>query len=109
MSSDQIEGVVVPPIFSCTSMIIISPYTYELPHLFFKLGSQHWRLTYRPGWVHTGMTGAGSGKSKPAGAWTPEQTVDYMVDRVFTQGDFYVICPDNDTTPVSLSTWSSGG
>jgi len=26
-----------------------------------------------PGWVHTGLTGAKSGKPKPDGAWTPEQ------------------------------------
>ncbi|KAK1925382.1 hypothetical protein DB88DRAFT_450915 [Papiliotrema laurentii] len=51
-----------------------------------------------PGWVHTGLTGAGSGKPKPSGAWTPEQTVEYMVDKVFSEGDFYVICPDNETT-----------
>ncbi|WWC88752.1 uncharacterized protein L201_003665 [Kwoniella dendrophila CBS 6074] len=51
-----------------------------------------------PGWVHTGLTGAKNGGPKPAGAWTPEQTVDYMVERVFEDGDFYVICPDNEAT-----------
>ena len=54
-----------------------------------------------PGWVHTGLTGAGKGGSKPAGAWTPEQTVDYMIQKVFEEGDFYVICPDNETSSVS--------
>jgi len=39
--------------------------------------------------------------SKPAGAWTAEQTVEYMFEKVLIEGDFYVICPDNDTTPVS--------
>lgn len=57
-------------------------------------------LTYSPGWVHTGMTGAKSGGDKPAGAWTAEQTVEYMVEKVFDEGDFYVICPDNDTSSV---------
>ena len=56
-----------------------------------------------PGWVHTGLTGAKSGNPKPAGAWTPEQTVDYMVERVLEEGDFYVVCPDNETSSVSLS------
>ncbi|KAK4684707.1 hypothetical protein P7C73_g5462, partial [Tremellales sp. Uapishka_1] len=64
-----------------------------------------------PGWVHTGLTGAKAGVSKPAGAWTPDQTVDYMVDKVFHEGDFYVICPDNDC-PSSLDKariqWSIG-
>ncbi|WVR06281.1 hypothetical protein IAU60_003311 [Kwoniella sp. DSM 27419] len=53
-----------------------------------------------PGWVHTGLTGAKSGAAKPAGAWSPEQTIDYMVERVFDDGDFYVICPDNETSSV---------
>lgn len=54
-----------------------------------------------PGWVHTGLTGAGSGIAKPHGAWTPEQTVEYMMEKVFDEGDFYVLCPDNETTVVS--------
>lgn len=33
----------------------------------------------RPGWVHTGMTGAAAGGEKPPGAWTPQETVLYMV------------------------------
>lgn len=60
-------------------------------------------LISSPGWVYTGMTGARSPNSsadKPAGAWTAEQTVEYMVEKVFDEGDFYVICPDNDTTSV---------
>ena len=32
---------------------------------------------------------------KPAGAWTPEQTVDFMIQHIDT-GDFYILCPDND-------------
>lgn len=48
------------------------------------------------------MTGASNGGPKPNGAWSPEQTVDYMVDKVFSEGDFYVICPDNETSSVSL-------
>jgi NAD(P)-dependent dehydrogenase (short-subunit alcohol dehydrogenase family) len=47
-----------------------------------------------PGFVFTGLTAKGR-TEKPAGAWTPEQTVDFMIERV-TAGDFYVLCPDND-------------
>ena len=60
----------------------------------------HSKLISRPGWTHTGMT-AGSSPTKPPGAWTAEQTVDYMLDKVFEDGDFYVICPDNETSSVS--------
>lgn len=47
-----------------------------------------------PGFVFTGLTARGR-TEKPAAAWTPEQTVDFMIERV-AAGDFYVLCPDND-------------
>jgi NAD(P)-dependent dehydrogenase (short-subunit alcohol dehydrogenase family) len=47
-----------------------------------------------PGFVFTGLTSRGR-TEKPAGAWTPEQTVDFMIERV-EAGDFYILCPDND-------------
>jgi NAD(P)-dependent dehydrogenase (short-subunit alcohol dehydrogenase family) len=47
-----------------------------------------------PGFVFTGLTAKGR-TEKPAGAWTPERTVDFMIERV-AAGDFYILCPDND-------------
>lgn len=47
-----------------------------------------------PGFVYTGLT-AGNRTEKPAGAWTPEQTVDFMMESL-ARGDFYILCPDND-------------
>jgi hypothetical protein len=47
-----------------------------------------------PGFVFTGLTARGR-TEKPAGAWTPEQTVDFMIERV-EAGDFYILSPDND-------------
>jgi NAD(P)-dependent dehydrogenase (short-subunit alcohol dehydrogenase family) len=47
-----------------------------------------------PGFVFTGLT-AGGRAEKPAAAWTPEQTVDFMIDHI-NAGDFYILCPDND-------------
>jgi NAD(P)-dependent dehydrogenase (short-subunit alcohol dehydrogenase family) len=47
-----------------------------------------------PGFVFTGLTAKGR-TAKPAAAWTPEQTVDFMLERV-SAGDFYILCPDND-------------
>jgi NAD(P)-dependent dehydrogenase (short-subunit alcohol dehydrogenase family) len=49
-----------------------------------------------PGFVFTGLT-AGSRVEKPAGAWMPEQTVAFMLERL-EAGDFYILCPDNETT-----------
>ena len=62
-----------------------------------------------PGWVHTGLT-ATVGTPKPAGAWSPEQTVEFMLEAL-ARGDFYILCPDNDT-PRALDekriAWAAG-
>ncbi|MFO1123353.1 MAG: SDR family NAD(P)-dependent oxidoreductase [Hyphomicrobiales bacterium] len=47
-----------------------------------------------PGFVFTDLTAKGR-HEKPAGAWTPEQTVDFMIRRLEV-GDFYILCPDNE-------------
>ena len=49
-----------------------------------------------PGFVFTPLAAPGR-TEKPAGAWTAEQTVDFMLERV-DAGDFYILCPDNDVT-----------
>jgi len=49
-----------------------------------------------PGFTYTGMMKAHFAE-KPAGAWTPDQVVDVMMDGV-TCGDFYLWCIDNETT-----------
>ncbi|KAH7032390.1 short chain dehydrogenase/reductase [Macrophomina phaseolina] len=50
-----------------------------------------------PGWTFTGMTGGGTVKEKPAGAWAPEQVAAYLEEKM-GEGKFYVICPDNDVS-----------
>ena len=47
-----------------------------------------------PGFVFTGLTAKGRSE-KPAAAWTAEQTVDFMIERI-DACDFYILCPDND-------------
>jgi NAD(P)-dependent dehydrogenase (short-subunit alcohol dehydrogenase family) len=49
-----------------------------------------------PGFVFTGLTAKGR-TEKPAAAWTPEQTIDFMIERL-DAGDFYILCPDNDVS-----------
>ena len=51
-----------------------------------------------PGFVFTELTARGR-TEKPAGAWTPEQTVDFMLESL-GRGDFYILCPDNDVPRV---------
>lgn len=62
-----------------------------------------------PGFVFTELTRRGR-TDKPAAAWTPEQTVDFMFERL-AAGDFYILCPDNDV-PRSLDErrmlWAAG-
>ncbi len=62
-----------------------------------------------PGFVFTGLT-KGDRREKPPAAWTPEQTVDFMLEKI-DAGDFYILCPDNDV-PRELDErrilWSAG-
>ncbi|KAJ7692778.1 hypothetical protein B0H16DRAFT_1669634 [Mycena metata] len=51
-----------------------------------------------PGYTFTGLTGQHDGAEKPPGAWTAEETVRHMLERV-AKGDFYVLCPDGNTGP----------
>ncbi|RWN12179.1 MAG: SDR family NAD(P)-dependent oxidoreductase [Mesorhizobium sp.] len=46
-----------------------------------------------PGFTFTGLTEGAT--EKPAGAWTGEQVVDFMLESL-TRGDFYILCPDNE-------------
>jgi NAD(P)-dependent dehydrogenase (short-subunit alcohol dehydrogenase family) len=62
-----------------------------------------------PGFVFTALTAKGR-TEKPAAAWTPDETVDFMMERL-AAGDFYILCPDNDV-PRSLDErrilWAAG-
>ena len=50
-----------------------------------------------PGFVFTGFTRARGVTEKPEGAWAPEQVIDFLLTAL-ERGDFYVLCPDNETT-----------
>ncbi len=62
-----------------------------------------------PGFVFTGLT-QGDRREKPPAAWTPEETVAFMLARI-EAGDFYILCPDNDV-PRALDekriAWAAG-
>ncbi|MDB5393019.1 MAG: short-chain dehydrogenase [Rhodospirillales bacterium] len=62
-----------------------------------------------PGFVFTELAARGR-TEKRAAAWTPEQTVGFMMERI-EAGDFYILCPDNDV-PRSLDErrilWAAG-
>ena len=62
-----------------------------------------------PGFVYTPLTARGRAE-KPEAAWSPEQTVDFMMDSL-ERGDFYILCPDNDVdraTDEKRIAWAAG-
>ena len=62
-----------------------------------------------PGFVFTPLTAQGR-TEKPAGAWTPEQTVDFLFASI-ERGDFYILCPDNEVdrrTDEKRIRWAAG-
>lgn len=62
-----------------------------------------------PGFVFTGLTARGR-TEKPEGAWTPEQTVEFMLESL-ARGDFYILCPDNEVdraTDERRILWAAG-
>ncbi|WP_374641665.1 SDR family NAD(P)-dependent oxidoreductase [Tabrizicola sp.] len=62
-----------------------------------------------PGFVWTPLTAGGRGE-KPAGAWTPEEVVEFLFASV-ERGDFYILCPDNEVdraTDARRILWAAG-
>lgn len=62
-----------------------------------------------PGFVFTELTARGR-TEKPSGAWTPDQTADFMLDSL-NRGDFYILCPDGDVdraTDEKRMAWAIG-
>ena len=92
------QGITTPPgnLAYNVSKAAVKTYTEGLAHALRNLPvakvSAHLLI---PGFTYTGMTARSP--EKPAGAWTGEQVVDFMLERL-ARGDFYILCPDNETT-----------
>ena len=71
--------------------------TEALAHQLREAGAPISAHLFVPGFTYTGMIAAHI-PEKPASAWTSEQTVDHLIERM-AAGDFYILCPDNDVTP----------
>jgi hypothetical protein len=106
------QGITTPPGDPAynVSKAGVKAFTEVLQHeLRNAAGSQISAHLLIPGFVFTGLTSRGRSE-KPAGAWTPEQTIDFMIERIGA-GDFYILCPDNDV-PRSLDErrilWAAG-
>lgn len=106
------QGITTPPGDPAynVSKAGVKVFTEALEHeLRNTAGSQVHAHLLIPGFVYTGLT-AGGRTEKPAGAWTSEQTVDFMMESL-DRGDFYILCPDNDvsrTTDEKRILWAAG-
>ena len=88
------QGITSPPGNSAynLSKAALKNYTESLAHaLRGAVGARISAHLLIPGYTYTGMTGVAE---KPAAAWTADQVVEFMLQRL-SAGDFYVLCPDN--------------
>jgi NAD(P)-dependent dehydrogenase (short-subunit alcohol dehydrogenase family) len=106
------QGITTPPGDPAynVSKAGVKAFTEALQHeLRNTAGCQISAHLFIPGFVFTGLTAKGR-TEKPAAAWTPGETVDFMIEHV-SAGDFYILCPDNDV-PRSLDErrilWAAG-
>jgi NAD(P)-dependent dehydrogenase (short-subunit alcohol dehydrogenase family) len=90
------QGITTPPGDPAynVSKAGVKAFTEALQHELRNLDSRISAHLLIPGFVFTGLTSRGR-TEKPAAAWTAEQTVDFMIEKL-EAGDFYILCPDND-------------
>ena len=106
------QGITTPPGDPAynVSKAGVKVFTEALEHeLRNTAGSQVHAHLLIPGFVYTSLTAHGR-TEKPAGAWTAEQTVDFMMESLAC-GDFYILCPDNDVpraTDERRILWAAG-
>lgn len=91
------QGITTPPgnpaynVSKAGVKVFTEALAHELRNIGAGLVSAHLLI---PGFVFTGLT-RGDREEKPAGAWTPAETIAFMLARL-EAGDFYILCPDNE-------------
>lgn len=105
------QGITTPPGNPAynVSKAAVRVVSEQLSHELREAGAPISVHLFVPGFTYTGMI-AKVIPEKPASAWTSEQTVDYLMDRM-AEGDFYVLCPDNDVDTARDGrriAWSAG-
>jgi NAD(P)-dependent dehydrogenase (short-subunit alcohol dehydrogenase family) len=91
------QGITTPPgnLAYNVSKAALKTFTEGLAHeLRNTQGSRLSAHLLIPGFTYTGLTTGAD--QKPAGAWTGEQVIDFMLESL-GRGDFYILCPDNET------------
>ncbi len=92
------QGITMPPGDTAynVSKAGIKAVTEALAYNLREAGSSVTAHLLIPGFTFTGFTKKRVAE-KPDAAWTPEQMVDFMAERL-AHGDFYILCPDNAVT-----------
>ena len=91
------QGITTPPgnLAYNVSKSALKTYTEGLAHALRNVsGAKISAHLLIPGFTFTGITEGHT--EKPAGAWTAEQVVEFMLESL-SRGDFYILCPDNET------------
>lgn len=93
------QGITLPPGDTAynVSKAGLKALTESLAHDLRATGGRVTAHLLIPGFTFTGFTRARGVTEKPAGAWTAEQVVDFMMPAL-ARGDFYILCPDNEVT-----------
>jgi len=93
------QGITLPPGDTAynVSKAGLKALTESLAHDLQATGGRVTAHLLIPGFTFTGFTRARGVSEKPAGAWTAEQVVNFMLPAM-ARGDFYILCPDNDVT-----------
>ena len=105
------QGITTPPgnLAYNVSKAALKAYTEGLAHeLRNTPGAKLSAHLLIPGFTYTGLTTGAD--AKPAGAWTGEQVIDFMLESL-GRGDFYILCPDNETqraTDERRMAWAAG-
>ncbi|MFZ1813390.1 MAG: SDR family NAD(P)-dependent oxidoreductase [Rhizobiaceae bacterium] len=92
------QGITTPPGNSAynTSKAAVKVMTEMLAYDLRQVEAKITAHLFVPGFTYTGMIEKFM-PEKPAAAWTSEEAIDYLLKRM-TDGDFYILCPDNDVS-----------
>ncbi|WP_170787004.1 SDR family NAD(P)-dependent oxidoreductase [Ruegeria lacuscaerulensis] len=92
------QGITTPPGNPAynTSKAAVKVMTEMLAHDLRQAEADITAHLFVPGFTFTGMIEKFM-PEKPAAAWTSEEAVDYLLRRM-SDGDFYILCPDNDVS-----------
>jgi len=99
VSTGSKQGITTPPGNAGynVSKAGVKVMTEMLAHDLVQAGAKVSAHLFVPGFTYTGMIQRFM-PDKPAAAWTSEEAVDHFIARM-SEGDFYILCPDNDVTP----------